>query len=441
MQNKRVVIVVTLILGLLGVSWYLGMQLNQAQMTRAVSFAEYYKIMHKSLRSGRAALSDYLTNESETALLRANLELANVANVARPLVSLVPRGMNGPWSRFMRNDWAMITKSIDKLNERAQYFRPSALAADDLEYIGSLIAELQGVIIAMDAPIVADGAAPGVRLRMDEVEKMSKMVQNVVKVSESYLLNGLSLDEAQVALVSWDDAANIARTELELDANEWKLAKEQTSTIEIRTGRDFYNLRFKPTSKYKGEMKGLTVGVHRQNGKVVLTEWDKPIAKNSDAVKLEELEAWALKATETLPGTKTVYETYLPEDEHPWVVVVRTDKDQLVFTDYAIVGFDQATGEQLKWENHRWDNKSIDWRAELPTVDMLVQLAKKRNIKDINGFEYKGLVVVRSQVTDQPTLCYWLTYQDEEVDEEEVKVGHYFVNARNDHLERSGSGW
>ena len=88
---------------------------------------------------------------------------ANVSNVARPLVSLVPKGMNGPWSRFMLNDWGMITKSIDKLNERVRYFTVAGLSEADLTYLEALIGELKEIVRAMDAPIVADGAAPGVR--------------------------------------------------------------------------------------------------------------------------------------------------------------------------------------------------------------------------------------------------------------------------------------
>ncbi len=441
MRDKRVVIVVTLVLGLLGVSWYLGMQLNQAQMTRAVSFAEYYRVMLNSLRSGTASLQEYVENRNEASLRQANVEIATVSNVARPLASLVPRGMNGPWSRFMRNDWPMITKSIDKLNERVRYFTVAGLSDDDLAYLEMLIDELKLVIEAMDAPIVADGSAPGVRLRMDEVEKMSKMVQETVALSASYLLNGVPPEVAEIAKISWDDAAVIARNELGLSEDEWQLQDDQAATIELRVGRDFYNLRFKPTSQYKGDKKELLVGVHRQQGKVVLTEWKQPVAKNVEPVSAEQLEAWALEATESLPGTKQVFEIYQPKGEHPWAVVVRTMNDIPVLTDYVIVSFNEATGEQLKWENHSWETQLSSWQASIPVIDTLPRLAKQINVKDMDGFEQHGLAVVRSTVTDRPTLCYWITYSDNQTASGEPKVGYYYVNVKNGRLERSGSGW
>ncbi len=151
MRDKRVVVVVTLVVGLLGISWYLGMQLNQAQMTRAVSFAEYYSVMLNSLRSGTASLQMYLETANEASLWQANAEIATVANVARPLASLVPKGMNGPWSRFMRNDWAMITKSIDKVNDRLRYFRARGLSEADLSYLEALIDQLEDVIGCTDS--------------------------------------------------------------------------------------------------------------------------------------------------------------------------------------------------------------------------------------------------------------------------------------------------
>lgn len=441
MRDKRVVVVVTLVLGLLGVSWYLGMQLNQAQMTRAVSFAEYYRVMLNSLRAGTASLQEYVENRNEASLRQANVEIATVANVARPLVSLVPRGMDGPWSRFMRNDWAMITKSIDKLNERVRYFTVAGLSEADLTYLEMLIAELKHVTEAMDAPIVADGAAPGVRLRMDEVENMSKLVQETVALSSSYLLNGVPPQEAEVANVSWNDAAAIARAELGLSDSDWQLQDKQAATIELRVGRDFYNLQFKPTAQYQGDKKELLVGVHRQTGKVVLIDRKQPVARNTEAVSAEQLEAWALEATAALPGDKIVYEQYQPEGEHPWAVVVRTENNIPVLTDYVIVSFNGANGEQLKWENHSWGTKLNSWQATIPVIDTLPRLAKQINVQDMDGFEDRGLVVVRSTVTDQPTLCYWITYSDEKTSGGEAKVGHYFVNVKHGRLERSGSGW
>ncbi len=441
MRDKRVVVVVTLVVGLLGISWYLGMQLNQAQMTRAVSFAEYYSVMLNSLRSGTASLQMYLETANEASLWQANAEIATVANVARPLASLVPKGMNGPWSRFMRNDWDMITKSIDKVNDRLRYFRARGLSEADLSYLEALIDQLEDVIAAMDAPIVADGAAPGVRLRMDEVEKMSKMVQGVVGVAESYLLNGLLPEEVQAAQLSWEDAALVARANLSLNEEEWQLEDKQSATIEMRVGRDFYNLHFKPTSQYEGDKKGLLVGVHRQKGTVVLTEWKKPVTKNAEAVGVEQLELWALEATESLPGTKSVFEVYQPKGEHPWAVVVRTENDIPVLTDYVVVSFDQTTGEQLKWENHSWGTKLNNWQAWVQAETTLSSLARQINVKDLAGFASKGLVVVRSQATDQPTLCYWVTYSDPQDTQGQPKVGHYFVNAKNGLLERTGSGW
>lgn len=441
MRDKRVVVVVTLVLGLLGVSWYLGMQLNQAQMTRAVSFAEYYRVMLNSLRSGTASLREYVENRNEVSLRQANVEIATVSNVAHPLVSLVPRGMDGPWSRFMRNDWAMITKSIDKLNERVRYFTVAGLSEADLGYVETLIGELESVIEAMDAPIVADGAAPGVRLRMDEVENMSKLVQKTTALSSSYLLNGVPPHEADIAKISWEDAAIIARSELGLSETEWQLQDKQTATIELRVGRDFYSLHFKPTSQYQGDKKELIVGVHRQEGRVVLIDWKQSVARNAEPVSAEQLEAWALEATASLSDDRIVYEIYQPEGEHPWAVVVRTENDIPVLTDYAVVSFNAATGEHLKWENHSWGTKLNSWQATIPVIDTLPRLAKQINVSDMEGFEQRGLVVARSTITDQPTLCYWITYSDGQQVSGETKVGHYFVNVKNGRLERSGSGW
>ncbi len=441
LRDKRVFVVVTLILGLLGVSWYLGMQLHQAQTTRAVTFAEYYRIMLKSLHSGTASLQEYLESRSDAALRQANVEIANVSNVARPLVSLVPKGMNGPWSRFMLNDWGMITKSIDKLNERVRYFTVAGLSEADLTYLEALIGELKEIVRAMDAPIVADGAAPGVRLRMDEVDKMSRMVQEAVALAESYLLNGVPPHVALEAKISWEEAATIARTQLGLGEEEWQLVDNRSATIALRAGHDYYNLRFKPTSQYEGDKKELLVGVHRQEGKLVLVEWKQPVARNAEPVSAEELEAWALEATGSLPGNRQVFEIYQPKDEHPWAVVVRTENDIPVLTDYAIVSFNAATGELLKWENHSWGTKLSNWQATIPVIDILPRLAKQINIQEMKGFSEHGLAVVRSTITDQPTLCYWITYSDGDKVAGEAKVGHYFVNVRNGRLERSDSGW
>ncbi|NLW17284.1 MAG: hypothetical protein GX033_06545, partial [Firmicutes bacterium] len=406
MRDKRVFVVVSLIIGLIGISWYLGLQLNQAQTTRGVTFAEYYRIMLNSLRAGTASLQEYLETRSDAALRQANVEIATVSNVARPLVRLVPKGMDGPWSRFMRNDWGMITKSIDKLNERVRYFTVAGLSEDDLVYVETLIGELKEIIKAMDAPIVADGDAPGVRLRMDEVEKMSKMVQKTVALAESYLLNGVPPHVAEEAKLSWEDAVTIARSELSLDESEWQLVDKESATIALRVGHDFYNLRFKPTSQVAGNKKELLVGVHRQEGRLVLVEWKQPVAKNAEAVSPEELEAWALEATASLPGDKLVFEIYQAEGEHPWAVVVRTVNDIPVLTDYAIVSFEATTGELLKWENHNWGTQLGSWQATIPVIDVLPRLAKQINVTEMNGFSDHGLAVVRSTITDQPTLCY-----------------------------------
>ncbi len=440
LRKKQVFVVVTLVLGLLGISWYLGMQLNQAQVTRAVTFAGYYRIMLNSLRAGAASLEEYLETRDDAALRQANVEIATVSNVARPLANLVPKGMDGPWSRFMRNDWGMITKSIDKLNERVRYFTVAGLSEADLAYVETLISELKEIIQAMDAPIVADGAAPGVRLRMDEVEKMSKMVQETVALAESYLLNGVPPQVAQEAKISWEEAAAIARQQLGL-GDEWQLVEQQSATIALRVGHDFYDLRFKPTSKYAGDKQELLVGVHRQEGRIVLVEWKQPVARKTAPVSEEELEAWALEATASLSGEKRVFEIYQPEDEHPWAVVVRTVNDVPVLTDYVIVSFNAATGELLKWENHSWGTQISNWQASIPVIDVLPRLAKQINVTDTQGFSEYGLVVVRSTITDQPTLCYWITYSDGIEVAGKVKVGHYFVNVKNGRLERSGSGW
>ncbi|NLY53075.1 MAG: hypothetical protein GX060_00345 [Firmicutes bacterium] len=442
MRDKRLIVVVTLVLGLLGISWYLGMQLNQASMTRAVAFTEYYRIMLNNLRSGTRALKDYLANPSEVLLWQGNSEIAAAANVARPLVSLVPKGMNGPWSRFMRKDWDMITKSLDKVNERARYYHPDRLPAADIKYLKALIVELESIIDAMDAPIVSNGSAPGVRLRMDEVESMGKKVDVAVAMAESYLLNGLLPAEARHAFVSETAAEILARNAFELDLDEWQLKEVRPAIIEIRQGRDFHILYFTPTRQYQGDKTGLLVGVHRQTGEIVLTEWEKPVAKTAEPVTASQLEAWALAATESLEGEKMVYEIYQPEKKHPWAVVVRLQNDIPVLTDYVIVGFDQATGELLKWENHNWGTKLSNWQPRMQSEDVVARLALKINVSDLSGFEHKGLVVARSQITDQPTLCYWLTYTDPELmGQVEPKVGHYFVNANNGRLERSGSGW
>ncbi|HHW99643.1 MAG TPA: hypothetical protein GX738_08480, partial [Firmicutes bacterium] len=69
------------------------------------------------------------------------------------------------------------------------------------------------------------------------------------------------------------------------------------------------------------------------------------------------------------------------------------------------------------------------------------RLAKQINIQEMKGFSEHGLAVVRSTITDQPTLCYWITYSDGDKVAGEAKVGHYFVNVRNGRLERSDSGW
>ena len=302
MKNKKAVVVVTVLLGLLGISWYLGMQLHQGQITRGGAFADYYSVMLHNLRTGTASLRNYLQGQDVKQLQQANLQLQTVADVARPMVNLVPKGMDGPWSRFMKKDWSIVTKSIDKITMRADYFKPALPTETDLKYLATLVEELEDVIAAMDAQVVATGAAPGVRLRMDEVEKMSKMVQKVVDISSSYLLNGTLPGEAEQAQVSWSAAEAIAREELGLEEAQWRLTGEESSVLELRSGKDYHLLQFAPTAKYRGAMKGLMAGVHRQTGELVMVEWQKPV--RSTDVAPEELEQWALAAVEDLPAAK-----------------------------------------------------------------------------------------------------------------------------------------
>lgn len=439
MKRQGVVIAVSIVLTMVTMSWYLGWQLHEAQLARVGSFASYYQVLSGYLQTTNNELKTFAETDSATALADCVSDMQTVERMAVPLLGLAPKAMSSFWTDFLNHNWNVVTKSLNKLSTLNTYFGSGQLPSNDQAYLQEASAKFQALAALMKAPTVTQGDVPGVRIRLDQLVQMNKLSDNLVTIADSYVANGMLPDKLPQPRISWQEAENAARQAMNLTTVEWKLIGPEKNITELRLGRDYYYLHFEPTSDYKGEMKGAVAGVDRQSGQPVLMEWTVPGIEGQKSTKASQLEQWALQATESLPGPKMVLEVATENEVQPTAVIVPVQAGAPVLVDYVLLGFNPETGDVTKWENYSWGNKPTNSAPIVSPSMARARLITQQNL-DSARIEDKGLAIVRSMYTDQPTLVYWFVYADQD-EENQLQTLEYFVNAKNGKLERTGSGW
>lgn len=439
MKRQGVVIAVTIVMTLLTMSWYLGWQLHEAQLARVGSFASYYQVLSGYLQTTNNGLKTFVETDSATALADSVSDMQTVERMALPLLGLAPKSMSSFWTDFLDHNWNVVTKSLNRLATSNTYFGSGQLPSNDRAYRQAATEKFQALAAFMKAPAVGQGDVPGVRIRLDQLVQMNKLADELVTIADSYVTNGVLPDKLPQPQISWQGAEAAARQAMNLATAEWKLIGPEKSTTELRLGRDYYYLHFEPTSDYKGEMKGAVAGVDRQSGKLVRMEWTAPVAEGQKPASKSQLEQWAIKATESLPGPKIVLEVATESESQQAALVVPVQAGTPVLVDYVLLSFDLETGAVTKWENYSWGSKPI---GKAPLIDQSMaraRLVTQQNLDSANIAD-KGLAIVRSNYTDQPTLAYWFSNAEKD-EKNQLQTVEYFINAQNGKLERTGSGW
>lgn len=439
MKRQGVVIAVSIVLAMMTMSWYLGWQLHEAQLARVGSFASYYQVLSGYLQTTNSELKTFAETDSATALADCVSDMQTVERMAFPLLGLAPKAMSSFWTDFLKHNWNVVTKSLNKLATLNTYFGSIQLPSNDQAYLQAASAKFQALAALMKAPTVTQGDVPGVRIRLDQLVQMNNLADDLVTIADSYVANGMLPDKLPQPRISWQEAENAARKAMNLTIAEWKLIGPEKNITELRLGRDYYYLHFEPTSDYKGEMKGAVTGVDRQSGQLVRMEWTVPGIEGQKSTSASQLEQWALQATERLLGPKMVLKVATENEAQPTAVVVPVQAGVPVLVDYVLLGFNRETGGVIKWENYSWGSKPTDSAPIVSPSMARVRLITQQNL-DSARIEDKGLAIVRSEYTDQPTLVYWFVYADQD-EKNHLQTLEYFVNAKNGKLERTGSGW
>lgn len=440
MKKQGVVVAVAIVIALVGMAWYLGWQVHQAQLARVASFASYYQVLNGYLQSTNHELQQFIATDSEVALADCVSDMQTVERMAFPLSGLAPKTMSSFWTDFLDHNWNAVTKSFTRLATQNAYFGSGRLPDSDQDYLNGAAERLQAIAELMDAPTVSEGVAPGVRIRLDQLVKMNDLADELVALADCYVANGLLPTQLPPPRVSWQEAENTARQALSLPTSEWRLIGSEQSVQELRQAHDYYLLHFEPTTDYQGEMRTVEVGIDRQNGQLVGFDWGLPNRDGEPTAPTdEELQQWALTATDSLPGPKAVLDMVTANESEPTAVVVPLQSGIPVLCDYVLLGFDSTTGTPSKWENYSWGTVSAERQPRLTEATASNRLIALLDL-DPAALASQGLAVVRSPYTGQPTLVYWFSYQGQDA-QGQPRGNEFFVNARNGKLERTGSGW